>query len=95
MDNADVSKFIYSLQDIRKQKDFISYFQNKITNKYGYECHLFDGILLFFTKIKEIINQIEHVYQREANRKIRRYWLERQMDDEWLQGKRGCFLSLM
>ena len=70
MDNADVSKFIYALEDVRKQKYFISCFQNKIPNKNGYECHLFDDILLFFTKIKETINQIEHACQREANRKM-------------------------
>ena len=66
MDNADNSKILYVLKDIRQQEDFLSYFQNKLNKENGVQCHLFDDILEFLSKIKEIVGDFLHVCQREA-----------------------------
>ena len=47
MDNAGNSKFLYVLDNIRKQEDFLSYFRNKLNEENGVQCRLFDDILEF------------------------------------------------
>ena len=76
MDNADNSKFLFVLDDIRQQEDFLSYFKNKLNKENGVQCHLFDDILEFLSKIKEIVGDFLHVCQREGVWKLQREWLQ-------------------
>ena len=80
MDNADNSKFLYVLNNIRQQEDFLSYFKNKLNKENGVQCRLFDDILEFLSKIKEIVGNFLHVYQKEAVQKLLREWLQRERE---------------
>ena len=80
MDNADNSKFLFVLDDIMQQEDFLSYFKNKLNKENGVQCHLFDDILDFLLNIKEIVDNFLHVCQREVVWKLQREWLQRQRD---------------
>ena len=76
MDNADNSKFLYVLDDIMQQEDFLSYFKNNLNKENDVQCCVFADILEFLSKIKEIVGDFLHVCQREGVWKLQREWLQ-------------------
>ena len=80
MDNTNTSKNFFVLDDIRQQDDFCSYFKNILNKENGVQCCLFDDILEFLLKIKEIVDNFLHVCEREVVEKLRSEWLQRQRD---------------
>jgi hypothetical protein len=101
MDNENASKFISALDDITSQEKFLIGIQDMITRRTGTPTHLFHDTLQCLAKLKEMVRAFRHVSDREAGRKIRREWLQRQrgrqvhVDVNWccICHKSGCILE--
>ena len=81
MDNESLSKFILVIHDIIAQPLFLTGIQDMISRINGTPTHIFDETLHCLDELKVMVHELQHVYDREAGRKLRRKWIER---------KRGC-----
>jgi hypothetical protein len=78
MDNESLSKFILVIHDITAQPLFLTGIQDMISRINGTPTHIFDEMLHCLAKLNAIVCEFQHVYEREADIKLQREWLERQ-----------------
>jgi hypothetical protein len=62
----------------QSQEQFLIGIQDMISRRTGTPTHLFHDTLQCLAKLKEMVREFRHVSDREAGRKIRREWLQRQ-----------------
>lgn len=101
MDNEIASRFNSTIQDITNQQQFLTGLQDMITRRSGTPTHMFDETLDILAKLKDMVRHFLHISDREAGRKLRREWLQRQrgrqvsLDINWccICHKSGCNLE--
>jgi len=80
MDNPELYIFNSAIRKITMQEDFLLHIQHMITTRGGTPCHIFNDTLRVLSELKETIRYFRYACQREFGRRIRKAWLERQID---------------
>jgi hypothetical protein len=101
MDNEIASRFNSTIHDITNQQQFLTGLQDMISRRSGTPTHMFDETLDILAKLKDMVRDFQHISDREAGRKLRREWLQRQrgrqvsLDINWccICHKSGCNLE--
>jgi hypothetical protein len=93
MDNESASKCISTIHNITTQLQFLIGIQEMISRRNGTPTHLFDEILDCLSKLKEMIREFQHIYDRESGRKLRREWLERKRGHQVTVDVNWCCIS--
>jgi hypothetical protein len=101
MDNESASKFMSVIHDITALQQFLIGIEDMISRRIGTPIHIFNETLHCLDELKVMVRELQHVSDREAGRKLRREWLERQrgrqvhVDVNWccICHKSGCTLE--